>query len=185
MSNGNADDDDHYVDLSDDEIVVENDDDDLSDLYPGKFWFYLTRIQNNKVFSLDFRRLRTNDSGAGTTTESPKENGVSGTKRKAEKWQVRDKKKMDIVQWIVLVLDQEPQKKMSRTKFETYATIRWEHGRWWWFNKINENSDFDYLNLILILFPIILMLLNTCLRFYSIVPKSFRFYLLLFSLNQS
>jgi hypothetical protein len=31
-------DDDQYVDLSDDEIVIEgDDDDDLSDLYPGQF----------------------------------------------------------------------------------------------------------------------------------------------------
>jgi len=85
MSNDD-DDDDQYIDLSDDE-------DDLSDLYPGKFYFNECKTCSNNFFLfLDFRRLQTSDSGAGTTTELPEEDSASGTKRKAQTSQVRNKR---------------------------------------------------------------------------------------------
>lgn len=82
------DDDDQYVDLTDEE---DDEDEDLTDLYPGLFaCLNHFVIDNSFLFSfLDFRRLRTSDSGAGTAGESPEEEDTtSGTKRKAQTSQV-------------------------------------------------------------------------------------------------
>ncbi len=48
---------------------------------------------------LDFRHLRTSNSGAGTATESSEEDGTNGIKRKVQTSQVRKKKPINGQIW--------------------------------------------------------------------------------------
>lgn len=83
---------DEYVDLSDDEIVIDDDDDDdLSDLYPGRIFNICSIFIILIIWSyiLDFRRLRASDVKARMTQDDENDD-KSGTKRKAQKSEVRN-----------------------------------------------------------------------------------------------